>query len=136
MSSSFVILVVEDDDDDRLLLETAMHKSKLNCQLAFARDGENALDMLETMETPPALIITDLNMPFMDGMEFVRELKNSSSWSKIPVIMLSTTTTESTIRQAYDNGVSSFISKPPTFEGLQQVWQQLYKSWVMPTQGS
>ncbi len=130
MSTIPLILVVEDDDDDRLLLETATRKSEFSCKLVFAQDGRDALQVLETMhDSKPDLILTDLNMPLMDGMELVKELKSSTQWTHIPVVMFTTTTTESAIKTAYNQGIDRFISKPPTFEGLQEVWQDLYQYW-------
>ncbi len=131
MSAIPLILVVEDDDDDRLLLETAMRKSPYRCDLVFAQDGMDALQMLGTMQDrAPDLILTDLNMPLMDGMELVKELKSSIHWTYIPIVMFTTSHTDSTINQAYKEGIDQFISKPPTFEGLQEVWERLYEYWL------
>ncbi len=130
MSGIPLILVVEDDDDDRLLLQTATRKSPHSCNLVFAQDGVDALKLLETMQdTIPDLILTDLNMPLMDGMELVKELKSSLHWTHIPIIMFTTSHTDSTKVQAYRESIDRFITKPPTFEGLQEVWEQLYQYW-------
>lgn len=132
MSAIPLILVVEDDEDDRLLLETATRKSPYSCNLVFAQDGIDAIRVLEKMQDRvPDLILTDLNMPLMDGMELVKELKSSTHWKHIPVFMFTTSNADSTKVQAYQEGIDRFICKPRTFEGLQHVWEQLYEYWTL-----
>ncbi len=127
-----LVLVVEDDEDDQLLLSFVARQGSQPCELVFARDGESALDVLNSLKFSPDFIITDLNMPRMDGMELLREIKASPQWHAIPVVMLSTTENQQTIHTAYSSGISSFICKPPTIEELSVVWNQLYMLQIRP----
>lgn len=131
-----LVLVVEDDDDDQLLLQTVVAQSKSACELVFASNGEEALDQLSTLKKNPSFILTDLNMPKINGLELLKTLKAHTDWHRIPVIMLTTNTSADAITQSYESGASSYVSKPPSIEELKQVWQNLYAFWVLTAQAS
>ncbi|MEM7311969.1 MAG: response regulator [Planctomycetota bacterium] len=132
------ILIADDDADDRMLIEDAFEESRLSNPLAFVEDGEQLLAYLRR-ETPyeslsgqpmPGLIILDLNMPKMDGRTALSHLKADPELQRIPVIVLTTSQAEEDILKTYGLGVSSFISKPVTFDGLVEVVKVIGQYWI------
>ncbi len=137
-SKPVTILVAEDDADDRLLLKDAFQESSLANELRFVEDGEQLLAYLrregefaDPGEAPIAgLILLDLNMPKMDGREALTIIKNDAVLRSIPVVVLTTSAEEDDVFYAYRLGVSSYISKPVTFEGLVNVVKVLNAYWL------
>ena len=133
-----VILVADDDTDDRMLLQDAFEESRLSNELRFVEDGEQLIAYLrhegeyaDPASSPyPGLILLDLNMPKMDGREALKIIKADPSIQRIPVIVLTTSQAEQDIVRTYGLGVSSFICKPVTFEGLVRVVQVLSAYWI------
>jgi len=132
------ILVAEDDADDRLLLKDAFDENRLSNDLRFVENGEELLAYLrregsfaDPDEAPyPGLILLDLNMPKMDGREALRMIKTDPQHQRIPIVVLTTSKAEEDVLRTYDLGVSSFITKPVTFEGLLKVVQVLNQYWI------
>jgi two-component system response regulator len=137
-SKPVTILVAEDDADDRLLLKDAFSESSLVNELRFVEDGEQLLAYLrregeyaDPGNAPIAgLILLDLNMPKMDGREALTIIKNDAVLRSIPVVVLTTSAEEDDVFYAYRLGVSSYISKPVTFEGLVNVVKVLNAYWL------
>ena len=131
------ILMAEDDEDDRLLAQDAFNESCLTNPLFFVKDGEELLDYLyhrgrytATEKFPmPGLILLDLNMPRKDGREALQEIKNDPNLKQIPIVILTTSQEEEDIIRSYSLGVSSFITKPVTFEQLVEVIQCIGHYW-------
>ena len=126
--TSISILIADDDADDRMLIEDAFRESRLSNPLAFVENGEELLHYLRCQgkfegRTGPAprLILLDLNMPKMDGRTALKHLKADPELRRIPVVVLTTSKAEEDILRTYDLGVSSFITKPVTFQGLVDV---------------
>lgn len=131
------ILMAEDDEDDRLLAQDAFDESRLANPLFFVNDGEELLDYLHhrgryvaAEHFPlPGLILLDLNMPKKDGREALQEIKADANLRQIPIIVLTTSHEEEDIIRSYSLGVSSFITKPVTFEQLVEVIQCIGHYW-------
>jgi CheY-like chemotaxis protein len=131
------ILIADDDADDRLLAKEALHESRLANDLRFVEDGEQLLDYLRRrgqyahrQDSPrPGLILLDLNMPKKDGREALKEIKSDPDLRQIPIVVLTTSKAEEDIFRSYDLGVSSFITKPVTFESLVDVMKVLARYW-------
>ncbi len=131
------ILVADDDADDRLLIEDALKEARLANDLHFVKDGEELLDYLcrrgqyeEASQSPrPGLILLDLNMPKKDGREALQEIKSDSELRSIPIVVLTTSKAEEDILRTYDLGVSGFVVKPVSFDGLVEVMQCLGNYW-------
>ncbi|MFQ5752415.1 MAG: response regulator [bacterium] len=134
---AITILIAEDDPDDRILVTDALQENRLANHLEFVEDGEELLDYLyrrgkytELNHTPlPGLILLDLNMPRKDGREALKEIKADHILRRIPIVVLTTSKAEEDILRTYDLGVSSFITKPVTFEGLVDLMKTLMKYW-------
>lgn len=137
-SKPIAILVAEDDADDRMLLQDAFDESRLGNDLYFVEDGEQLIAYLrregeyaEPGKAPfPGLILLDLNMPKMDGREALKIIKSDPALQRIPVVVLTTSKAEEDIVRTYGLGVSSFITKPVTFEDLVKVIQVLTMYWI------
>ncbi len=129
-----LFLVVEDDEDDRDLLKLAYEEGTYDCELIFAEDGQSAIELLKQLHTPPSIVLLDINMPKMGGLALLQQLKSSSDWKKMPVVMLSTTAHNDTILQAYSMGANSYIVKPNSFRDLHKVWDSVYHFWTRTVQ--
>ncbi len=133
-SDEFHILVAEDDPDDRMLLEDAFRESRFNHKISFVSDGEQVLDFVHRREPYsdrelPGLIVLDLNMPKMDGRTALMNLKTDSNLKRIPVVVMTTSQEDDDIQRTYDLGVTAYITKPNTYQGLLEVVESLNKFW-------
>lgn len=108
------------------MTQEALEQSRLGNDVRFAVDGEDLMDYLlrrrgyaDADESPaPGLILLDLNMPKKDGRQALAEIKSNPDLRKIPVVVLTTSQAEEDVFRTYELGVSSFITKPVTFQGL------------------
>lgn len=131
------ILIADDDADDRMMIRDALQESRLANDLHEVEDGEQLLDYLyhrgdftEMEPNPrPGLILLDLNMPRKDGRTALAEIKSDPRLRQIPVVVLTTSKAEEDIYRTYDLGVSSFITKPVSFEGLVDTMKALRRYW-------
>jgi len=131
------ILLADDDPDDRMLASAALQESRLANDLYCVENGEELMDYLQQRGRfgnghacpRPGLILLDLNMPKKDGREALKEIKADPELRRIPIVVLTTSKAEEDIYRTYDLGVSSFITKPVTFEGLVEVMKALGRYW-------
>ena len=132
------VVVADDDPDDRMMIEEAFEESRLGAEVDFVEDGEQLISYLRR-EGPfahlagkpyPGVILLDLNMPRKDGREALRELKADPGLRRIPVVVLTTSRAEEDVARIYGLGVSSFITKPVTFEGLVNAVEILCRYWI------
>ncbi|MBC7251599.1 MAG: response regulator [Anaerolineae bacterium] len=131
------VLMADDDPDDRMLIQEAWEENRLANGLHFVEDGEQLLDYLYRRgeyahlkhEPLPGLILLDLNMPKKDGREALREIKADPELRRIPIVILTTSKAEEDILRSYELGVSSFITKPVTFESLVSLVKTLAHYW-------
>lgn len=132
------ILIADDDADDRMLIKDAFDECRLKNPLQFVEDGEQLLAYLRREgkyeklkgEPLPGIILLDLNMPRVDGRTALDEIKKDERLRRIPVIILTTSKAEEDILRTYYLGVSSFISKPVTFDGLVDVVKTIGHYWI------
>ena len=132
------ILVADDDADDRMLIQDAFEESRLTNPLHFVEDGEQLLAYLRREgrfadlagQPYPGVILLDLNMPRMCGRTALAEIKKDEELCRIPVIILTTSKAEEDILRTYGLGVSSFITKPVTFDGLVEVVNAIGSYWI------
>lgn len=120
------ILIAEDDPDDRLLMQDAFRESAFTHPLAFVENGVELLDYMRAAppyqdRAFPGLILLDLNMPKMDGRTALMHLKTDGAFRRVPVIVLTTSNAEDDIQRTYELGVTAYISKPGSYEGLMQL---------------
>lgn len=128
------ILLVEDNPLDVDLTLRAFKRRRLANPVQVARDGEEVLALFprwESGETKPAVILLDLNMPKVDGLTVLRELKSRPLLQRIPVVILTTSREDRDINTAYDLGANSYIVKPVEFEKFMDVAEQLQLYWCV-----
>lgn len=131
------ILIADDDADDCQLALEALEEARLANDVRFVRDGQELLEYLRRQDgyeaaakSPrPGLILLDLNMPRKDGREALAEIKGDPALRRIPIVVLTTSKAEEDIYRTYDLGVSSYIQKPVTFDGLVQVMRAVGRYW-------
>lgn len=118
------ILLVEDNPDDILIIERALKEAKIINKFYIVRDGQEALDFLQRKgqyENPeaapkPGLILLDINLPKVNGLEVLREIKEDPNFKRIPIVMLTVSRRDEDIIRGYNCGCNSFIQKPVEFE--------------------
>jgi chemotaxis family two-component system response regulator Rcp1 len=114
---TFQVLLVDDNEDDVFLTTEAFQEANVNAEIIVHRDGVDALAFLhDKTHKKPHLILLDLNMPRKDGRETLAELKSDPDLKNIPVVILTTSDSESDIEQAYNLHANSFITKPINFD--------------------
>jgi CheY-like chemotaxis protein len=131
------ILLVEDNPMDLDLTLRAFRKKKFANEIQVARDGEEALAFLprwETGETLPAVILLDINLPKVNGLEVLRQLKAHERFRRIPVVMLTSSREDRDLKSAYDLGVNSYIEKPVNFSKFMEVADQIELYWCLVNQ--
>lgn len=134
---SIHILMADDDADDRFLAAEALQEAHLRNQINFVKDGEELMEYLhhlgqyENIQTSPSpgIILLDLNMPKKDGREALVEIKADPELRRIPIVVLTTSKTEEDVLRSYDLGVSGYITKPVSFEGLIEVMRTIGHYW-------
>jgi CheY-like chemotaxis protein len=131
------ILLVEDNPLDLDLTLRAFRKKKFANEIQVARDGEEALAFLprwEAGETLPAVILLDINLPKVNGLEVLRQLKAHERFRRIPVVMLTSSREDRDLKSAYDLGVNSYIEKPVNFSKFMEVADQIELYWCVVNQ--
>jgi CheY-like chemotaxis protein len=137
-STPITILVADDDADDRLMILEAFEESRVANRVDFVVDGEELLQYLRregafarlAAEPYPGVVLLDLNMPKKDGREALRDMKLDPALCRIPIVVLTTSRAEEDIVRTYGLGVSSFITKPVTFEGLVDALRIICRYWI------
>lgn len=127
------ILLVEDDQVDVMNVKRAFDKNRITNPLFVAGDGIEALRMLRSGEVPAGrrVILLDLNMPRMNGIEFLRELRSDPALSSSPVVVLTTSNDERDKIDAYNLNVAGYLVKPVTFVNFVEVMAALNKYWTL-----
>ena len=128
------ILLVEDNPADALLTQEAFKNSKLTKQVHVVEDGEQALAFLRKDKgyedaVTPDLILLDLNLPKIDGREVLLEINSSSTLRQIPVVVLTSSTLEKDIMDAYGKGANSYIVKPIELEKFVKKVEAIESYW-------
>ncbi len=130
------ILLVEDNPDDAGLTIRALKKNKLANNLVHVSDGEEALEFLfgDEQREMPRLILLDLKMPKVDGIEVLRRIKESEEKRVIPVVILTSSKEERDIVESYRLGVNAYIVKPVDFEKFVKAVSDVGLFWLVLNQ--
>jgi two-component system, response regulator len=132
------VLLIEDNNEDAELTIRVLKKHNLANNLVHLQDGEAALDFLfaEGSNNVPRLILLDLKMPKVDGIEVLRKIKNDEQRKTIPVVMLTSSKEERDIIESYKLGVNAYVVKPVEFEKFVEAVAQLGLFWLLLNQPS
>ena len=127
------ILLVEDDSLDVMNVQRAFKKNNIANPLWTAGNGVEALDKLKSGEVPLSrlLVLLDLNMPRMNGIEFLQELRRDPELAATPVVVLTTSNNDRDRVQAYDFNVAGYLVKPVTFADFAELMAALNKYWTL-----
>ena len=134
-----IILLVEDNPDDRDLTLRALRKNNIANEVVVAEDGVEALDYLfatgahagRDMMIMPQVILLDLKLPRLDGVEVLKQIRGTPHTRRLPVVILTTSAEQTDIIASYDNGASSYIRKPVDFGEFQEAVRQLGVYWLL-----
>ena len=132
------ILLVEDDPRDAKLTVRELQRGKISTHIDVVEDGEQALDFLfcrgnyggRSPDRPPQLILLDLKLPKVDGLQVLREIKSMAKTRPIPVVALTSSCEEKDMVACYQLGVNSYIQKPVDFEQFQETIRALGVYWT------
>lgn len=127
------ILLVEDDQVDVMNVRRAFDRNRITNPLHVAGDGIEGLRMLRSREVPAGrrIVLLDLNMPRMNGIEFLREMRNDPELHLTPVVVLTTSNDERDKIDAYNLNVAGYLLKPVTFINFVEVMAALNKYWTL-----
>jgi DNA-binding response OmpR family regulator len=103
-------VIVEDDEIIVMVLEHLL--SRRGFKVETARDGRQATLFLETIATPPALVLLDVMLPYLDGFELIKRIRGHATWNRVPIIMLTAKAQEQNIVRALDGGADDYVVKP------------------------
>jgi CheY-like chemotaxis protein len=139
MYEEFPILIAEDDENDAIILERALHKAGFENPIRFCRDGTEVIAYLcaeppfqDRHEFPfPRVLITDLKMPKMGGIEILKWLYHHPDCNLIPKIVLTASKQSSDIQEAYKWGANSYLVKPSGYEQLTRMLKLVFDYWEM-----
>ncbi len=129
------ILLVEDNEGDIRLTIEAFKEAKIRNQIKVVRDGEEALDYLRKQgkyaDAPsPDIILLDINLPKIDGKEVLSTMKNDPVLKTIPVIMLTTSSSESDVQESYENHANCYVIKPVDLNKFMEVIRSIEDYWI------
>lgn len=123
------VLLVEDNPDDVAITERAFDKSAVVSRLIVARDGQEVLDLLASDEPRPDLVLLDMKLPKLSGLEVLAKIRRDEELSTIPVIMLTASNRPQDVLASYRLGANSYIQKPVVFERLTRALEVLGQYW-------
>jgi len=134
----FKILLVEDDWAHAELVTRGFEDIPIPCEIAHVPDGAAALDYLfrrgeyadDQLSPRPHIILLDLRLPRVDGLEVLRQIKSSEALRTIPVVILTTSSNDNDVKRAYDLHTNSYMVKPSGFEGFFQLTNELGSYWL------
>ena len=133
------ILLVEDSAEDAELTLHALRKDGLSNHIHWAKDGEEALDFLfcrgvfssRSRERQPKVVLLDLKLPKIDGLEVLRLLKEDARTTALPVVVLTSSREEADVVRGYRNGANSYVQKPVDFDQFRDAVRQLGLYWLV-----
>ena len=127
-----LILLVEDDPDHELLTIRALKKANVGNEIHVARDGSEAIDALFGPEAvKPQVILLDLKLPKIEGLEVLRRIRSEESTRMLPVVVLTSSDEERDVVRSYQLGVNSYIRKPVNFTDFAEATRQLGMYWLV-----
>jgi two-component system, response regulator len=142
MNQAIEILLVEDNPSDAKLTIRALQKNNLCNNITHVSDGAEALDFIfgqgkydgRSIDNKPRIVLLDLKMPKVDGLEVLKVIKSDERTKNIPVIVMTSSKEDNDIRTAYSYGVNSYVVKPVGFENFSKAVVELGMYWMLVNQ--
>jgi CheY-like chemotaxis protein len=132
MQNSKPILLIEDDDVDVMTVNRALQDSEVTNQLVSIGDGEEAIEYLRDESTiEPSIILLDLNMPKMDGAEFLKVVKADDTLKKIPVVILTTSNSDRDVIESFELGAAGYMVKSVDYEKFVETIRAIDQYWTL-----
>ncbi len=136
---SKTILLVEDNPDDEMLMLRALEKNRIANEVVITRDGAEALDYLfargeysgRDINVMPQLMLLDLKLPKISGLEVLRQLRSDERTRYIPIVVLTSSSEQEDVIKSYDLGANSFVQKPVDFDQFVEATKQLGTYWLI-----
>ncbi|MFQ5964159.1 MAG: response regulator [Candidatus Scalinduaceae bacterium] len=133
------IILVEDDPDHAELIIDILETEDIDSEVVLIKDGQQALNYLQNtdideehgLKSQVGLIVLDLNLPKVNGMEVLKFIKKNSAYCSTPVVILSTSSDETTIADAYKNGANDYITKPISYDEFVEKVKLLREQWLI-----
>lgn len=138
-----IILLVEDNPDDEMLMLRALEKNRIANEVIITRDGVEALDYLfarnkyegRNINDTPQLILLDLKLPKISGLEVLQQLRTDERTRYTPVVILTSSSEQQDVVSSYDLGANSFVQKPVDFDAFIEAVRQLGTYWLIINKG-
>ena len=128
-----LVFIVDDDPDDRQIILDAFLENDTDMDYVFCENGDELMDALKECKDPftdyPALILLDLNMPGMLGLQALKEIKGEGKYQSIPTVILTTSSLPSDRIASFELGANCFITKPARYEELVEITKAIGKMW-------
>ncbi len=131
MNNNKPIMLVEDDLIDSMTVKRALKDIKITNQLITTENGEDALEKLQSLEILPCIILLDLNMPKMGGLEFLSIIKQDNRYKSIPVIVLTTSKQEKDKIESYKHSIAGYIAKPVDYMQFVEALRVIDLYWTL-----
>ena len=126
------ILLAEDNAEDAEMTLRALKRNNLANKVRWVKDGAEALDyLLDATNRPPKLVLLDIKMPKVDGIEVLRRLKADAATQRIPVVVMTSSNEERDVVESYRLGVNSYIVKPVQFDAFMETVAKIGLYWVL-----
>lgn len=137
-----IILLVEDNPDDEELTLRALSRNNISNHVVVVRDGQEAVDWIEgtgahagrDVQQVPALILLDLKLPKIDGLEVLRRLRGNARTALVPVVILTSSKEDADRARGYEGGANSYVQKPVDFTAFVDAVRQLGMYWLVLNQ--
>lgn len=134
MNTVRAILLVEDNPDDERLTLRALRRSNIANQIVVAHNGEEALNTLFSLDPLPTVVLLDLKLPKIDGLEVLRQIRAHERTRLLPVVILTSSSEERDIMESYSLGANSYVRKPVDFDQFTEAVRQLGLYWALINQ--
>lgn len=131
MTSLRPIILVEDNPDDERLTIRALRRGNIVNEILVARNGEEALEMVLNANPLPSVVLLDLKLPKVEGLEVLRQIRANERTHKLPVVVLTSSSEEGDIIGSYDLGANSYVRKPVETDKFTEAIRQLGMYWAV-----
>ena len=125
--NSFHVMLADDDEDDRMFFADAIRSIDPSVSLTTVHNGVDLIQQLKQLnESLPDLIFMDINMPYKNGLECLKEIKSNTRFRHLPVLIYSTSVNHDHINDTYRNGASRYIQKPASYDGITRILKDIF----------